>query len=698
MINSFSSVKQLKPAYNYSNKHDFDDDDDVITSASGLRNSIITNKQNLVNASVCTHTDSDYDKKYFRSLESNNNDDESGTNPFENDSLSNTVIFVKNATAARKQQAQLQASKENKNNEKPESCLKKDISDLSLLGVHALSSRNQTELKQSNEENNIGDEVKSLISKIITSIKLSDNFSDDDDDEEEESYGEQSKKNVKYTPDSKNNNNYKYARCDNDYLNEIIDKVINVLKCSNKYSDYLKLYQNQLNSYLKDSLQKYHNQRLVCVMEEILIDISDILCNELTFYTIMNKSRIIKSKISNNSFIGSSKLMENSSMSSLSQCENLSDKNEMNLNLVKSLARNGACKKIVKSENASKENYKRSWSNQANQSGNSWTTNSENNDDDVNENDSDDSSSGTGEKVYFFDGDSFKSKLANIESNLNSNAKTQMGIDLLNKLKFLLKDRVNHSTKTNTKSGENKQLIEDLQFDDLNEDKISSCENKNSGFELKLIKYLSENIENKLSENENMDQSESSESEDENESIKTQNSIEKEENESEIHYKVVDINEYEESTNQKQEISSCKAEENVVEQSSLDLTIEKDLLNNIIMDSIEDGLVGTADALPLPIDSQKIEQNSELLLANQIRNNNDESVNDNQSQNSECSNSNSDNFVYISTASSSDSSSVVEIKKSSLDLDNQEKVLVNNENGSPQEDLKTDEGRDEHEK
>ena len=121
-----------------------------------------------------------------------------------------------------------------------------------------------------------------------------------------------------------------------------------------------------------------------------------------------------------------------------------------------------------------------------------------------------------------------KPKLENIESDLNNNAKTQMGIDLLNKLKFLLKDRVNHSTETYTKSDKNNQLIEDSQFDDLNEDKIKSCEEKNSGFELKLIKYLSENTENKLSENVNMDQSESSESEDENESIKTQNSIEKE--------------------------------------------------------------------------------------------------------------------------------------------------------------------------
>ena len=77
-------------------------------------------------------------------------------------------------------------------------------------------------------------------------------------------------------------------------------------------------------------------------------------------------------------------------MSSLSQSENCRDKTEINLNLVKSLARGG----VIQKKN---ENYKRSWSNQADKSEKSWSTTSENDEND------DGSSSGTGEKVYFFD-------------------------------------------------------------------------------------------------------------------------------------------------------------------------------------------------------------------------------------------------------------------------------------------------------
>ena len=193
MINSFTSVKQLKSTYNYPNKQDFDDDDDVITSASGLRNMINSNK-NVVNAS--THTDSDYDKKYFRSLESNNNDDELDANAFENDSLSNTVIFVKNGTANKHQQ-----NKDNQNNDLKGSLPKNKNINLDTR-VHSIT--NATE-KQSNEEINIGDEVKHLISKIITSIKVADNFSDDDDedDNENESFEERRKKNSRYTANPK---------------------------------------------------------------------------------------------------------------------------------------------------------------------------------------------------------------------------------------------------------------------------------------------------------------------------------------------------------------------------------------------------------------------------------------------------------------------------------------------------------------
>jgi len=264
-----------------------------------------------------------------------------------------------------------------------------------------------------------------------------------------------------------------------------------------------------------------------------------------------------------------------------------------------------------------------------------------------------------------------------------------MGIDLLNRLKFLLNDRFNSSSKMNTSD----KLFEQLQFDDLNSEKIKPNDTETNGFELKLIKYLNETSENKMNEDESIEETES---ETDDVSVQTQASTQKEDNENDLGYKVVDINDIEESTDKKNldilDTNSCKVEENAeVEQNTIDLTVEKDLLNNIIMDSIEDGLVGNADALPLPIDSQKIDQNSQLLLANQIR----DSTNDNQSQNSESSNSNSEfAIVNLSTASSSDSSSVVEIKKSSLDLDSQEKVLVNNENGSPKENFKQEENQD----
>ena len=277
-------------------------------------------------ANASTLTDSDYDKKYFHSLEENN-DDDLGQNPFENDSLSNTVIFVKNSSANNIITQNRQENIDSKTNS----------SGSSILGIQAYQQRQME--KEIGGENIIGDEVKHLISKIITSIKFSDNFTDDEDeevdDDEKVNHGKNGAKNHKTK-----GLNYKYARCDNDYLNEIIEKVLCVLKNSNKYNDYLKLYQNQLSSYLKEALQKYQNQRLVCVLEDILIDISDILCNEFTFYTIVNKNRFIK----DDDMIKASKLVENSSMSSLSQCES-QNKNETKLNLVKSLARSGGSRK-----------------------------------------------------------------------------------------------------------------------------------------------------------------------------------------------------------------------------------------------------------------------------------------------------------------------------------------------------------------
>lgn len=112
-------------------------------------------------------------------------------------------------------------------------------------------------------ETNIGDEVKQLISKIITQIKIS-------DDE---------------TPTTAETSQLETAKFDADYLNEIIDKVLSVLKQSSKHASYFRLYQTQLNAYMRQALQKYENRKLVDCMEDILVDISDILYNELSSYT-----------------------------------------------------------------------------------------------------------------------------------------------------------------------------------------------------------------------------------------------------------------------------------------------------------------------------------------------------------------------------------------------------------------------------
>ena len=279
-----------------------------------------------------------------------------------------------------------------------------------------------------------------------------------------------------------------------------------------------------------------------------------------------------------------------------------------------------------------------------------------------------------------------------------------MGIDLLNKLKFLFQDRF----KTDS---------DEVKFDDIAESKANTPEIENNGFELKLIKYLNETTENKEDEAEESENERESESEDEDdvESIQTQASARKAESESDIesdiHYQVVDINDIIEAGDNKKEVDMiqlAQSEENPAgEPNSISIvedipfTVENNLLDNIIMDSISDDLVGDANVLPNDgqIQNQEYSQissvNSEL-MTKIVKNNNEDLVNGTrESQNSESSNSNSDNFVFINNSSSSESSSLVEIKKSSIEMDVQEKTLVNNENGSPKENLIQEENSDE---
>ena len=75
-----------------------------------------------------------------------------------------------------------------------------------------------------------------------------------------------------------------------EYLNELINKIIAVIKQKKDNRDYLRLYQSQLVSYLKEALHKYESLYLNKNINKILFDVSDILFNELTFYSIMNNS------------------------------------------------------------------------------------------------------------------------------------------------------------------------------------------------------------------------------------------------------------------------------------------------------------------------------------------------------------------------------------------------------------------------
>lgn len=255
------SKHSIEPRYSNLNNQD-NDDDDVVTYNFRMRKARKYTNYTTTTDSNMDDDDNSYLVKKYNLKENkkqieNDDEAESSQTPFESDSLSNTVIFVKNSP---------KTSHKKCGNQKSSS------SGSSILGVN----ENTNEEKKIQSEN-IGTEVKQLISKIIAMIKVSDNF-DDFDDEDDDNDMQKSLQSAKF---------------DSDYMNEIIEKVLNVLRDSNRHFDYLRLYQNQLSSYLKDALNKYENKGLIDCMEDILIEISDILYNELTFYSIMNKSKCL---------------------------------------------------------------------------------------------------------------------------------------------------------------------------------------------------------------------------------------------------------------------------------------------------------------------------------------------------------------------------------------------------------------------
>ena len=652
----------FKSAYNCNSKKEeaYNDDDDVITGGKGKN---------------VSKFGEDYDKKYYNTVE----DDET---PFESDSLSNTVIFVKSSP---KNSISTQTAQSLKSKLSP---LKDSSSGSSILGIQETIKQSPTsqDYKEPTQgkDAKINDEVKELISKIIKLIKFADNYADVEDElvdeQEESSWGLKAKKrpNLKNNDDYEDEGNdsdclsssYEYARCDSDYLNEIIDKVMIVLKSSSKHYEYLRLYQNQLTSYLKEALQKYENKRLISVMEDILIDISEILVNELTFYSIMSRKNLFNA--ANNEKRKDLKLPANlrSSQSSLSSEKFDRSKTEPNLNIIKSLSRKKQSKQLsdeeVKKEESDymKSIFKRTSSMSTNQS--STTTDSTFNDDDESNNLS---------KVYYFDDSELKSKLDNIESKINRTKNAQMGIELLSKLKTLFKDRFDCDI--DYKDILNVDDRDGLKFDDISVTKPSSSEAQSNGFVIKSIKYLNNNdVPSSFcgDDDDDDDEDDSEDSDDENVDTTT---LEKEkessnrESDSEYPYKVIDASSLtlEPDSNDKQEakgevdleekltLNEIQISDNQSIMNQIDLTP----LDKIIMDTISDDLVGNADELPA---ISTISNPAESLS---YKSNNDEE-NESRSQKSESSN--SDNYVIISSSTSSDHE-VVEIKKDEIPNENE---------------------------
>ncbi|RNA20249.1 pericentriolar material 1 [Brachionus plicatilis] len=223
----------------------------------------ISNRQSNLKLSAIKKSHSNEDKTYaskrYESDRQNEADEES--TPFESDSLSNTVIFVRNSPKARVDQRASHSSGS------------------SIMGLE--------EEAPGADSQNIGAEVKKLISKIIVSVKNWENF--DSDEESSSGSAERSKE--------------KKSVFNSDYLDEVIEKVHQALGQSAKHSDYLNYYAAQLTCYLKDALAKYADKHLVDCMEDVLIEISDILYNELTFYSTLKTHKKMEnlSNLSNSS-------------------------------------------------------------------------------------------------------------------------------------------------------------------------------------------------------------------------------------------------------------------------------------------------------------------------------------------------------------------------------------------------------------
>jgi pericentriolar material 1 protein len=479
--------------------------------------------------------------KQSNSSKANDDADTSRTqSPFESDSLSNTVIFVRNSPNGKQPLKIKYPSKKNESDLQHKYQKNNDIdidfsrsSSSSIMGIQESTNHSQN-MKQMQafdkfiiDQNKIENEVKNFISKIIKSIKVSDDNitdceeededndeleSNEDEDDDYISLDEEILNNAKplnttISKQSSSKNSYKFARCDSDYLNEIIDKVLNVLKQSSDHHDYLRLYQQQLTSYLKEALNKYENKRLIKCMEDILIDISDILYNELTFYSIMNHTNTSYSENVRNKFqqqIKMSRLVsknidipsENNKFMTTKNVQTMDKSNggdNLNLNLIKSLVRKNNQKANFNREEVEEEDgdssvasfQSKSNINTISSSNNmSRTTSSEQTSKSTSRTNSVDSTpalSNNDDTIYYFDENAVKTKLNCFKSNHKSDLTSKLESnysEILNRLKFILNEKSEELTSLMKTSQTSEKLLLVNDDDDTKEQEINENEIK----------------------------------------------------------------------------------------------------------------------------------------------------------------------------------------------------------------------------
>lgn len=658
-----------------------EDDDDSITCKYRMKkfNSMNKSSKGLKNPRRSVTSDSNFetDEKQQSSLSSRS------PSP-ENDSLSNTVIFVK--SSPQKQLEQIPQTSYSQTSPKRNEDFSRSSSS-SILGIQDtyLQKNFLTKAPKSKadffEENNVQTnidqkkielEVKNLISKIIKMIKSSgdheledDDFEYDEDaesDSDDEILEDLESKEISLSTKSETISSYKNAKCDSDYLNEIIDKVISVLKESNEYYDYLRLYQSQLTSYLKDALIKYENKRLIKCMEDILIDISDILYNELTFYAIMNSSNCIKRLESSSKLLQSSKLNPitetNTERNSLNLIKSLAEgKKNSDLDEKKKLIDNKLDQlkqefEFIKNQSMNK-NYEnaaisrislaRILTDASSKTSRSTSLSSANTEtkDSINS------------EVYYFDENDEKTKLDYTSRELQNSKIESNYADILSRLKLILNEKTEELNNMMALSDALKAKNEEKEaefhaIDSQDEDVMfhSPLEKDDTfanQFKMKMLKYSIEKEEADQQQSDETDTDAYTDADsDRDQSVQTTGKptvfLEMKSNDEKENIKLNEIT-----------IDDLPSKMSLVmetiEASTSELNLSTKILDKIILESISDGFVGDADVLP---DSIKIQENN--INENMVKE--DDKNKEYEEENKSDSSTSSDNYVLLSSTSS----------------------------------------------